>query len=96
MNEGLRQREAVTALERALGALGRGDGTALATAVDRVRENDLRGVYRDVVECLSEIAELVGNESADHLEELLCRLKELLDGTPYAPLVEDAQRHLTG
>ncbi len=95
MSDGLRQREAVTALERGLAALGRGDGDAVRKAATRVRDNDVRATYSDVVQVLFEIATLLESVGGTDFTESLDRLKELLRGSPYAPLVDEAEHKLT-
>ena len=84
---GKQQREVVSAIERAIKAVKRGDAQAIRTAAATIAQLDAAHVYPDVPAALQALAD-VQNQAAD-VTQLFTRLREALGPGPLAAELDD-------
>lgn len=88
--DGKKQRNALTAVHRALSALGKGEGAAARRALGRAVELDQIGVYVQLVEPLDRAA--LALEAGDQIApQDWDQIEEVLGPGPLAAVVEDAR-----
>lgn len=92
---GARQREAVTALERAIDAVLAGDAAALGRALERVTELDGAGLWTEAQEVLACLAEAL-SEGASPSPSAWAALRTALGPGPLAARLPDGSRPAPG
>jgi hypothetical protein len=92
---GARQREAVTALERAIDAVLAGDAAALGRALERLAEVDGAGLWTEARQVLARLAEPL-SEGASPSPATWAALRTALGPGPLAARVPDASPPAAG
>lgn len=87
--DGQRQREVVSALERALRAAIAGDLELVRGGAKTIRELNQLASYDQVPEALVGLADRLAVEDRSEAKAEASRLRQLLESSPFQPLVDE-------
>jgi hypothetical protein len=87
--DGQRQREVVSALERALRAAVAGNAELVRGGADSIRELNQLAAYAQVPDALDWVADRLATKDRKGAVKGAFRLHDLLDGGPFLPLVDE-------
>ncbi|KJE75990.1 hypothetical protein [Ferrimicrobium acidiphilum] len=87
--DGQRQREVVSALERALRAAVVGNFELVRRGADSIRELNQLALYAELPDVLDFVADRLAAKDHIGAQEAALKLHALLDGGPFLPLVDE-------